>query len=80
MVYAAGAGEGSPPPEPAPGGWKSLDGFRAALAGADADRLVDPADEYLAVADAAGMGGLQDGLDRAFQHVVLDHNLDLNFG
>ena len=38
---------------------------RPALAGADADDFVDRGDEDLAVADAAGAGGLLDGLDRA---------------
>ena len=35
----------------------------AGLAGADADRFLDRRDEDLAVADAAGLGGLLDGLD-----------------
>src|SRR5579883_367453 len=52
----------------------------ALLAGADADGLVDRADEDLAVADAAGMGGVLDRLDRALHQRVLHHHLDLHLG
>src|SRR3546814_11528085 len=59
---------------------RCLDGGRAALAGADADGLLDRADEDLAVADAPGMGGLLDGLHRALDQVVLQDDLDLHLG
>src|SRR5665213_114200 len=50
----------------------------AALTRADADRLVDRADEDLAVADAAGMGRVLDRLDGAFDQGVLHDDLDLH--
>src|SRR6516225_1839979 len=50
----------------------------AALAGADADRLVDRRDKYLAVSDPAGMRGLLDRLDRALDQRLLHHDLDLH--
>src|SRR3546814_9931809 len=59
---------------------RCLDGGRAALAGADADGLLDRADEDLAVADAPGMGGLLDGLHRALDQVVPQDDLDLHLG
>src|SRR6185437_1838263 len=52
-------------------GWSN--GFRAPLAGTDADRLVDGGDEDLAVADAPGAGGLLYGLDGALDQIVLEH-------
>src|SRR6476661_8592686 len=65
------------------GGWPTylpLNRVRAALAGADADRLVDCRDENLAVADAAGMGGRLDRLDGALDHPILHNHLDLYLG
>ena len=59
---------------------RTLDRVFAALAGADADHLVDRRDEDLAVADAAGLGGVRDGLDHLVHHVVLDDDLDLHLG
>src|SRR5260221_2161629 len=69
--YPAQAGQ-----SPAP----TSDRVGAALAGADADRLVDRADEDLAVADAPGMGGVLDRLDRALDQRVLHDDLDLHLG
>src|SRR6185312_1741276 len=40
----------------------------AALAGADADHLVDRGDEDLPVADLSGLGGLGDRLDDVTDH------------
>src|SRR5713101_6647171 len=54
--------------------------FGTALAGADADRFVDGADEDLAVADPPGAGGLLNGLDGALHQIVLEHDLDLHLG
>ena len=51
-----------------------------AFAGADADRLLDVGYEDLAVADAAGLRSLADGLDGALDHVVAEHDLDLHLG
>src|SRR5260221_4330702 len=65
---------------PRRGGTPPLDGVAAALAGADADRLVDRADEDLAVADAAGMRGVLDRLDGALDQRVLHDDLDLHLG
>src|SRR6267143_3640145 len=58
----------------------SSDRVGAALAGADADRLVDRADEDLAVADPSGMGGVLDRLVRALDQRVLHDGLDLHLG
>src|SRR6516162_2628262 len=56
----------------------ALNRVRAALAGADADRLVDRRDKDLAVADPAGVRGLLDRLDRALDQRFLHHDLDLH--
>ena len=37
-------------------------------------------DEDLAIADAAGLGGVLDRLDRLLDHVVAEHDLDLHLG
>src|SRR5260221_14686437 len=58
----------------------SSDRVGAALAGADADRLVDRADEDLAVADAAGMGCVLDRLVRALNQCALHYDLGLDLG
>src|SRR5439155_23418220 len=62
-------------PRPQP---RELDGIRAALAGADTDRLVDRRDKDLAVADPAGMRRLLDRLDRALDQRLLHDDLDLH--
>src|ERR1700755_1952729 len=54
---------------------RGLKRVRAAFAGADAHGLLDAGDEDLAVADLAGVGGLLDGLDRALDLGVVDHDL-----
>src|SRR5215218_5403360 len=51
---------------------------RTALAGADADRVVDRGDEYLAVADAIGLRGLLDRLDGAVDQGVVHDEFDLH--
>src|SRR5215467_2144526 len=58
----------------------SSDRVRAALAGADADRFLDVRNKDLAVADAAGMRGLLDRLDRPFDHRFFHHHFDLHLG
>src|SRR6516165_4396712 len=50
----------------------------AALAGADADRLVDRRDKDLAVADPAGVRRLLDGFDGTLDQRLLHHDLDLH--
>src|SRR6516162_7676380 len=57
---------------------RRLNRVGAALAGADADRLIDRRDKDLAVADPAGVGGLLDRLDRALDQRLLHHDLDLH--
>src|SRR5438270_6114269 len=52
----------------------------AAVAGADADRLVDVRDEDLAVADAPGARGILDCFDDVFDESVFDHHLHLHLG
>src|SRR5215472_4031553 len=61
------------------GEWPAtLNRVRAALAGANADRLVDRRDKDLAVADPAGVGSLLDRFDRALDQRFLHHDLDLH--
>src|SRR6185295_415399 len=50
------------------------------LAGADPHNVLDRSHENLAVADLAGPGGLDDGIDGAFDLVVRHHHLDLHLG
>src|SRR6267143_6804500 len=52
----------------------------AALTGADADHFFDVGDEDLAVADAPGLGGALDGLERLGHHLVRQHDLHLDLG
>src|SRR5439155_1190618 len=52
----------------------------AALAGADAHRLLDRDHEDLAVADLVGLGGLLDRLDGARGEGLLDDDLDFDLG
>src|ERR1043166_8554466 len=57
-----------------------LDGGRTRSASANSDGVVNSGNEYLAVADAAGLGRLLDGVDGLVQHLVREHDLDLNLG
>src|SRR5271169_1774182 len=56
----------------------ALDRVRAGFAGADPDGLVDLRYKYLAIADAAGLGGAADRLDRRTEILVGDHDLDFH--
>ena len=56
------------------------DCVRSPVARADADRLLDREDKDLAVTDSTGARRVFDCFDRALGEVVLDHNLDFNFG
>src|SRR5215218_1858280 len=59
------------------------DGGRPALAGADADRVLERQNEDLAVADPAGVpgpGGVDDGLDRGLDERVVDRDFELELG
>src|SRR6185436_11454154 len=49
----------------------------AALAGADADGVLDVEDEDLPIARLPGVGVLQDRVERALDVVVVDHDLQL---
>ena len=55
----------------------ALDGARARFACANANCVINAGNEYLAVADAAGLGGLLDGFDSLVQHLIGKHDLDL---
>src|SRR5215510_12635114 len=59
---------------------RGLDGVLARLPGADADDLVDRADEDLSVADAAGLGRLDDGIDDLPDAVLRHDDLELDLG
>src|SRR5687767_4591253 len=57
------------------------DRLRAALAGADADAILQGEDEDLAVANTplrAGAGGLHDGVDGRLDEVLVDRDLELH--
>src|SRR5258706_4658719 len=56
------------------------DGGLAGLAGADPYHLLHAGHEDLAVADLAGMRGLDDGLDGSLGHGVGQHDLDFHLG
>ena len=56
------------------------EGAVAGFAGANAPYLVDCRNENLAVADLAGLGGVDDGFDDAFDQVVGDCDFNLGFG
>src|SRR3990172_3278328 len=53
---------------------------RAALAGADPDHVFHGEDEDLAIADAPGIGGRDDGLRHLLGHLVRHGHLDLDLG
>src|SRR5947209_13293613 len=59
------------------------DGLATALAGADADAVLQREHEDLAVADlpgTGGAGGVNDGLDRAIDEGVVDGDLQFQLG
>src|ERR1700680_1769886 len=58
--------------------WRNSDRVRTALTGADADRFLDRRNEDLAVTDAAGVGGLLNGLHSALDERILHDHLDLH--
>src|SRR5215468_11444736 len=56
------------------------DSVQPGFAGSDADRFLDVGNEDLAVADAPGLRRAPDRIDRAFDQVVADDDLDLHLG
>ena len=56
------------------------DCFRAGLTGADTHDFFQVSDEHFAVADLAGTGGVDDGLNDLLSDVVGDSQLDLGLG
>src|SRR5262249_16804413 len=56
----------------------SLDCVEPGFAGADANGLLDIGHENLAIADAPGLSGAPDRVDRALDKVIADHDLDLH--
>ena len=57
-----------------------LEGIVARFAGPDADRLIDGADEDLAVTDTTGAGFALNRFDQFFNLVIGNHQLDLDLG
>ena len=51
-------------------GWCLLQSVRAGFACADSNGLFDWADEYFAIADLVGLGGLYDGLNGAIEAII----------
>ena len=62
-----------------PGG-RALERLLVEFASADADDALDGADEYLAVADLAGAGNLDDGVHAGLDHFVEHGHFDAHFG
>src|SRR5262249_50983063 len=58
----------------------SSDGIQAGFPSTDPDCFFNVGDENLTVANATGLRGTTDRLDRFFDHVVAEHNLDFHFG
>jgi hypothetical protein len=57
-----------------------LYGFRSALTGADADRLLDRRHKDLAVADLVGARRLQHCVERSRQQRIVEDDLDFDLG
>src|SRR5215475_13358584 len=58
----------------------SLDSVEPGFTGADANSLLDIGHENLAIADAPGLSGAPDRVDRPLDKVIADHDLDLYLG
>ena len=56
------------------------DGLFTLLAGANPDDALDALHEDLAIADPAGIGGLDDAVDAVFDDIVRDNRLDFHLG
>src|SRR5688572_5587626 len=56
----------------------SSDGVQTGFPSPDPDGFFDARDEDLAVADSPGLSGTSYRLDRFFDHVIAEHNLDLH--
>src|SRR4051812_2970796 len=56
------------------------DSVQPGFSGSDPDRFLDVGDEDLAVADAPGLGGAADRIDRLFDQLVRNHDLDFHLG
>jgi hypothetical protein len=59
---------------------RGLDGIDSGLARSDPDGFFDVGDKYLAVADAASLGGAPDRFDGLFHQVVAEYDLDFHLG
>src|ERR1700704_4930097 len=55
-----------------------LDRIQSGFPGSDPNGFLYLGDEDLAIADAAGLGGAADGIDRLVDHLVAEHDLDLH--
>lgn len=55
-------------------------GFRASLAGADSDGLIEIEDKNLAITDLAGVGGIGNSLYHLVQNGIIYPDLDLDLG
>src|SRR5580700_7994857 len=55
-------------------------GVHAGFPRTDPDGFLDVGEEDLAVPDPPGLGGTADRLDRFFDHLVSEHNLDFHLG
>src|SRR6202163_357959 len=56
------------------------DSVQPGFSSSDPDRFLDVGDEDFSIADAAGLGGAPDGVDRFFDQIVADHDLDFDLG
>src|SRR3981189_708320 len=56
------------------------DSVQPGFAGSDPDRFLDIGNEDFAVADAPGLGGPADRVDRFLDEILADHDLDFDLG
>ena len=56
------------------------DRIQPGFSGSDANGFLDIGHENLTVADAPGLGGAPERVDRAFDQIIADHNLDFDLG
>src|SRR5690242_14302078 len=59
---------------------EGLDSVQPGFSGSDPDRFLDVGDEDFAVADAPGLGGATDRVDRLLDQIIPDHDLDFHLG
>src|SRR3954470_8790949 len=59
-------------------GLRSSDGIDPGLSGSDTNGFLDVGDEYLAITNASGLSSAPDSIDRPFDQIIPDNNLDFH--